>query len=91
MELKIYLGSHQNFVTAVLFQSSALEHSRRSADGHSQFLEKAVIAVGELLDFSQLLLQDAPPLFVESASDEVTPEAALYPLAARVLQTMTLQ
>ena len=88
--LNVEFGPYQNFVAAVLFQSSTLKHRSRSADGRCQFLDKAVITVGELLDFRQLLLQDGPPLFVESASDEVTPEAALYPLTARVLQTMAL-
>ena len=81
---------HQNFVSAVLFQTSALEHRRRSPNCRGQFFDKAVISIWELLDFNQLLLQDAPPHFMKPASYQIASEAALYPFTACVFQTMTL-
>ena len=88
-ELKGY-RAYQNVVCSIFFQSSALKHCCRSADNRSQFLNKTIIAIGDLLDFGQLLFQDAPPGVMDPASSEIAPEKALYPLAARSLQTMTL-
>ena len=52
---EIEFPPHQNFVAAVLFQSSSLEHRRRSANSRGKFLDEAIMAVIELLDFRQLL------------------------------------
>ena len=82
--------AYQNVVSSIFFQSPTLKHCRRSADNGSQFLNKTVISIGDLLDFGQLLFQDAPPGFMDITSSEVAPEVALYSLAARSLQTMTL-